>query len=151
MIQNYERQEKQLIQNYEARIQQMDEQHRKEVEQARRQSVEQSRHTIKGQISEQMAPLLPGFEFSSSDARFIGDPVDYVVFHGYTDLRDGNGSADGVEVVILDIKRNMARLTREQQAVMGAIEAGRVSFRIVRVDDQGNVKSNSVGYRKRET
>ncbi len=147
LIQNYEQQEKQLIQTYEARIQQMDEQHRKEVEQARRQSVEQSRHTIKGQIGEQLVPLLPGFELFPSDARFIGHPVDYVVFHGYTDLRDGNGNANGVEVVILDIKRNMARLTKEQQAIMDAIKAGRISFQIVRVDDQGNVKSYSVGYR----
>jgi predicted Holliday junction resolvase-like endonuclease len=45
----------------------------------------------------------------------------------------------------------MARLTKEQQAIMDAIKAGRISFQIVRVDDQGNVKSYSVGYRKRET
>jgi len=151
LIQTYEHQEKQLIQTYEARIQQMDEQHRNEIEQARRQSVERSRYAIKGQIGEQLVPLLPGFEFFPSDARFIGHPVDYVVFHGYTDLRDGNGGANGVEVVILDIKRNMARLTREQQAIMKAIEAGWVSFQIVRVDDQGKVKSFSVGYRGQKT
>ena len=30
--------------------------------------------------SEQMAPLLPEFPFASADARFIGNPIDFVVF-----------------------------------------------------------------------
>ncbi len=148
LIQQYESQLRRTIEQYEARLRQLAEQHQKAIEQARRQSVEQSRRTIKGQISEQLVPLLAGFEFFPADARFIGHPIDYVVFHGYTDLRDGNGRADRLEVVLLDIKRNMAALTKEQRAIMEAVRAGRVSFQIVRVDEQGNVKSHKVGYRK---
>src|SRR5215471_12830697 len=62
---------------------------RGEIEAARKQSVNQARVTLKGQIGEQLAPLLPGFAYAAADARFLGDPIDYVVFHGYTDLRDG--------------------------------------------------------------
>ncbi len=159
LIQQYESQLRQTTEQYEARLRrtteqyevrlrQLAEQHQQAIEQARRQSVEQSRHTIKGQISEQLVPLLAGFEFFPADARFIGHPIDYVVFHGYTDLRDGNGRADQLEVVLLDIKRNMATLTKEQRAILEAVRAGRVSFHIVRVDEQGNVKSHKVGYRK---
>ncbi|MBO9368968.1 MAG: endonuclease [Chloroflexi bacterium] len=148
LIQRYELRLRQMTEQYEARLRQMEEKHRQEVEQARRQSVEQSRHTIKGQISEQLVPLLPGFKFFPADARFIGHPIDYVVFHGYTDLRDGNGGADQLEVVLVDIKRNTATLTKEQRAIMEAVRAGRVSFQVVRVDEQGNVQSHTVGYRK---
>ncbi len=159
LIQQYESQLRRMTEQYEARLRQMTaqhetslrrlaEQHQKAIEQARRQSVEQSRHTLKGQISEQLVPLLAGFEFFPADARFIGHPIDYVVFHGYTDLRDGDGRADQLEVVLLDIKRNMAALTKEQRAILEAVRAGRVSFQIVRVDEQGNVKSHKVGYRK---
>src|SRR5882724_11599495 len=55
---------------------------------ARKDSVERSRSTLKGQIAEQMAPLLPGFPFLPADARFLGDPVDYVVFKGRADFGD---------------------------------------------------------------
>jgi predicted Holliday junction resolvase-like endonuclease len=72
LIQRYELRLRQMTEQYEARLRQMEEKHRQEVEQARRQSVEQSRHTIKGQISEQLVPLLPGFKFFPADARFIG-------------------------------------------------------------------------------
>ncbi len=147
-VESYEGRVRQLVESHEAYIRQLSESHRKEIEQARRQSVEQSRRTLKGQIAEQLVPLLPGFEFLPSDARFIGHPVDYVVFHGYTDLRDGNGRAENLEVVILDIKRNSASLTKEQKAILEAVRAGRVSFQVVRIDDEGKVRSYSVGYRK---
>ncbi len=64
LIQQYESQLRRTTEQYEARLRQLTEQHQKAIEQARRQSVEQSRRTIKGQISEQLVPLLPGFEFS---------------------------------------------------------------------------------------
>src|SRR5438309_312244 len=83
-----------------------------ELKAARAQSVNQARGTLKGQIGEQLAPLLPGFMYAASDARFFGDPIDYVVFNGYTSLRDGpHGQPCQVEVVILDIKRGNARLS----------------------------------------
>src|SRR5947207_7886253 len=43
--------------------------HEAAIKEARQRSVEQSRSTLKGQIAEQMAPLLPGFPFSAADAR----------------------------------------------------------------------------------
>ena len=59
----------------------------------RKDSVNRSRSTLKGRISEQMAPLLPEFPFSSADARFIGNPIDFVVFDGYTKTNDEKGNA----------------------------------------------------------
>jgi predicted Holliday junction resolvase-like endonuclease len=57
----------------------------------RKDSVNRSRSTLKGRISEQMAPLLPEFPFSPADARFISNPVDFVVFDGYTKLKSETG------------------------------------------------------------
>ena len=111
-----------------------------ELKAARAQSVSQARATLKGQIGEQLAPLLPGFQYACSDARFLGDPIDYVVFNGYTAMRDGlGGEASKVEVVILDIKRGNARLSEGPRAVAAAVCAGRVRFQVVRVADDGKV------------
>jgi predicted Holliday junction resolvase-like endonuclease len=95
-----------------------------------------SRAVIKGKVAEQLAPLLPGFEYNPSDARFIGDPVDYVIFHGYTSLKDeqADGGNTKLEIVILDVKTGgSAGLTREQRAIRDAITAQRVRFEVAHV------------------
>ena len=56
-----------------------------------------------GRISEQMAPLLPEFPFSSADARFIWNPIDFVVFDGYTQVKDEKG--DSISVVLVEVKK----------------------------------------------
>jgi predicted Holliday junction resolvase-like endonuclease len=77
---------------------------------------------------------LPEFQYLPSDAKFLGDPVDYVVFDGYTDLRDGQGKVDDIEIVLIDIKSGGARLTKGQQAIAQAIQQGRIRFETIRID-----------------
>ena len=117
---------------------------RSRLDAARRQSVNISRSTLKGQIAEQLAPLLPGFAYAAADARFLGDPIDYVIFNGYTNLRDGERrDADAIEVVILDIKHGRSKLTACQRAVAQAVQAGRVRFEVVRIHEDGEVETES--------
>jgi predicted Holliday junction resolvase-like endonuclease len=77
----------------------------------RKDSVNRSRSTLKGRISDQMAPLLPEFPFSPADARFIGNPIDFVVFDGYTKAKDEKG--DAISVVLVEVKKGKGRLTRD--------------------------------------
>ena len=132
-----------LIREYEQKIQSMNQSYRLEIERARKESVEQSRNVLKGKMAEQMAPLLPGFKFLPADSRFLGDPVDYVVFDGYTHLRDGGTSGKDLELVILDIKQGQATLSTCQRAIAKAVEDGRVRFDVVRIFDDGTVKSHT--------
>jgi predicted Holliday junction resolvase-like endonuclease len=74
-------------------------------------------------MAEQFAPILPEFQYLPSDAKFLGDPVDYVVFDGYTDFRDGDDAED-IEVILLDIKSGGARLSKGQ-AIAQAVREGR--------------------------
>jgi predicted Holliday junction resolvase-like endonuclease len=99
----------------------------------RKDSVNRSRSTLKGRISEQMAPLLPEFPYSPADARFIGNPIDFVVFDGYTDAKDGNG--DQVTVVLVEVKKGKGRLTREETLIRKAVEEGRVSWKTIFLKD----------------
>ncbi len=125
---------------------------RSRLQAARKQSVNISRSTLKGQISEQLAPLLPGFAYPASDARFLGDPIDYIVFNGYTHLRDSDDSAaDELEVVILDIKYGSSKLTACQRAVAQAVQAGRVRFEVVRIHESGEVETESFAKSRRAT
>jgi predicted Holliday junction resolvase-like endonuclease len=120
------------VREYETQIQGLKEQHQQALKDARNRSLDGSRAVIKGKIAEQLAPVLPNFKYLPSDARFIGDPIDYVVFNGYTDIKDNGGHENNLEVVILDVKTGQANLSQLQQAIARAISAGRVRFEVVR-------------------
>ncbi len=50
-------------------------------------AIEGQRATIKGKVAENITPLLPDFEkqfpnLNIADARFIGEPIDYLFFEG---------------------------------------------------------------------
>ncbi len=57
-----------------------------------------------------------------------------IVFDGYTDYRDGNGHAEDIAIVLIDIKSGGARLTKGQQAIAQAIQQGRLRFETIRID-----------------
>ena len=124
-----------------ARIEELLQHQEKSLIAARRESVERSRSSLKGQIAEQMAPLLPGFLYEPADARFLGDPIDYVVFNGYTDVRDGEGEA--LEVVLLEVKQGGSALSPFQKAIAASVEAGRVRFEICRIAENGAVSTET--------
>ena len=119
---------------YERYIAELQLEHQQALSQAQKRSVNTSRAVLKGKMAEQLAPILPEFQYLPSDAKFLGDPVDYVVFDGYTDLRDGQGKADDIEIVLIDIKSGGARLTKGQQAIAQAIQQGRIRFETIRID-----------------
>ena len=100
----------------------------------RKDSVNRSRSTLKGRISEQMAPLLPEFPFSPADARFIGNPIDFVVFDGYTKAKDEK--ADAIDVVLVEVKKGKGKLSREQSLIKKAVGEGRVSWQTIMFGDE---------------
>ena len=121
---------------YEQYIAELELEHQQSLVAAQKRSVNTSRAVLKGKIAEQLAPIMPEFQYLPSDAKFLGDPVDYVVFDGYTDFRDGEGDAEDIEVVLIDIKSGGARLTKGQQAIARAVQEGRVRFETIRIDFQ---------------
>jgi predicted Holliday junction resolvase-like endonuclease len=81
-----------------------------------------SRAVLGGLVSEQMAPLLPGFPFDPGDCRFIGKPVDFLVFRGMNQRNIR-------EVIFLEIKSGASKTLNDQEKrLRAAIQAGRVSW-----------------------
>jgi predicted Holliday junction resolvase-like endonuclease len=113
------------------------------IRDARKESVDRARSTLKGQIAEQLLPLLPGFRYRPADARFLGDPVDYIVFNGYTGLRDEGADARELEIVLLEVKQGGSSLTPFQRSIARSVEEGKVRFEICRVQDDGSVAAQT--------
>jgi len=93
-----------------------------EIEQARKSAVEQSRAVLGGKFTEQMVPFFPDFKYDPTEVRFIGSPVDMIVFPGLS-------RGDPQEVVILEVKTGKsAQLTPPQKKIRELIENGMVRW-----------------------
>lgn len=97
----------------------------------RHEILERSRAVLKGRIGEQIVPFLEQFRYNPSDARFIGSPIDYIVFDGYTNIKDKKED-EPITVVLADVKTGKsARLTHEQSKIKEAIEQKRVKWETI--------------------
>ena len=92
----------------------------------RKEALTKSRAVLKGKIAEQMAPLFDAFPFHPADARFIGSPVDYIVFVGYH-------KNEPTEVVFVDFKTGNSQLSPIERKIEHLVEAKRVHWMTVRV------------------
>ena len=92
----------------------------------REDAVVRSRAITAGKIQEQLIPYLPGFPYNPRDIRFLGSPVDLVVFDG---LADGELR----RIVFVEVKTGRSSLTQGEQAVRSAIEAGEIEWAELRV------------------
>ncbi len=100
----------------------------------RRDAADRSRYVLKGKIAEHMVPLLQDvFKYDPSDARFIGAPIDYLIFDGYTAVKDDN-SDEPIAVILADIKTGGASLNRTERKIKEAVEAGRVRWETIQLD-----------------
>jgi predicted Holliday junction resolvase-like endonuclease len=104
------------------------------TEEIRKDAVNRSRSTIKGKIAEQIAPVLPDFLFNPADARFIGSPVDYIIFDGLTEVSDDRKAS--IRIVFMDVKKGTASLSRTQRVIKKAIEEKAVSWETLRIGDR---------------
>jgi predicted Holliday junction resolvase-like endonuclease len=71
---------------------------------------------------EKVLPTMKDFNWSLPDCRFLGNPIDMVVFKGFT-----KNSIDSISFI--EVKSGAARLNTHQKLVKEAIEKKKVSFR----------------------
>jgi predicted Holliday junction resolvase-like endonuclease len=89
----------------------------------RQDAVQRSQAITTGKVVEHLVPYLPNFNYNPKDARFVGSPVDFVVFDGLSDDED-----DHLSIVFVEIKTGNSTLTRRERMVRDAIKAGRVKW-----------------------
>lgn len=85
-------------------------------------AIKRSRAVIGGQVVEQVAPFLPNFPCSPSDARFIGKPVDFVAFPGLSE----NDTVK--EVLLIEVKTGQSTLNNREKEIKKAVNEGRVRY-----------------------
>ena len=84
-------------------------------------AVQRSLAVTTGKVHEQLLPYLPGFAFNPKDVRFLGSPVDLIVFDGLS-----NGRLE--RIVFLEVKTGNAVLTARERQVRVVVEGRRVEW-----------------------
>jgi len=105
------------IQQWKARYTQM----------IRQDAVQRSQAVTSGKVHEQLVPYLPEFGFNPKDARFLGSPVDLLVFDG---LDDGELR----RVVFVEIKTGGSALTGRERQVRDVVRASQVAWEEIRLE-----------------
>src|SRR3990172_4989838 len=93
----------------------------------RQDAVQRSQAVTVGKVFEQVVPYLPEFPFNPKDVRFLGSPVDFVVFDG---LNDGQVR----RIIFVEVKTAASDLSTRERRVRDAVRAGRVEWNELRSD-----------------
>src|SRR3974377_1069009 len=88
---------------------------------AKKAAVQRSRSVLSGMFAEQLAPYLPDFPFSPTEAKFIGAPIDFLVFKG-------TAAQHSEEVTFAEEESGSARLNHTEHSLKDAIENKRVRW-----------------------
>lgn len=91
----------------------------------RRDAIQRSLAVTTGKVYEQLVPYLPNFPFNPRDVRFLGSPVDFVVFDG---LSDGQVT----RIVFVEVKTGDAQLSGRERRVRDAVQEGRIEWHELR-------------------
>src|SRR3989344_5198813 len=106
-------------------------QHKEAIPEIREEAIKQSRAVLSGQFSEQIAPYMPGFPYKPTEARFIGKPIDFIVFRGMDEKKIE-------EVVFVEVKTGQSNLNNVERSLRNTVQDGKVSWYEYKIKDKEN-------------
>ncbi len=94
----------------------------------RRDAVQRSQSVTLGKVAEHLVPYLPDFRWNPKDARFIGSPVDFIVFDGLSEgaLR---------KIVFVEVKTGASTLSTRERLVREVVLARNVEWQQLSLPD----------------
>lgn len=104
----------------------------------RKDASHRSRQILRGQLWEEFVPFLPEFPFHPQDCRFLGNPVDYIIFHNFD-----SENAENQAIVFLEVKSGNSQLTAKEKRIRDAILQNKVYWQEYRIDTELRTKNES--------
>lgn len=92
----------------------------------REDAIKKSEAVIRGKVTEHLMPYFPEFKYNPKDVRFIGTPVDLIVFDGLSE-----GAVKQIVFVEVKTGRESSATTREK-LVRDCIANRAVSYELIR-------------------
>lgn len=100
----------------------------------RRDIATNQRANIKGKVAETFAPFLPDFPYKPNECKFLGDPIDYLVFEG---LNEREIKA----IHFLEVKSDKSKLSNHQKQIkelVGKLKSKEITFKEFNFKTQDN-------------
>ena len=91
-------------------------------------AIARARAVLARPVSEQIVPYMPNFPFKPTECKFIGKPIDFVVFNGLDEK-------DVKEIVFVEVKSGKSKLSSTESSVKDAVLNGRVKWAEYRAPD----------------
>jgi predicted Holliday junction resolvase-like endonuclease len=83
-----------------------------------------------GKITEHLVPFHLKFPFNPKDVRFIGSPIDLIVFDGHSEKNDD------IVIWIVEVKTGNSRLTEGQVKIKKAVQNAQIRWYEINPDDE---------------
>ena len=99
-----------------------------DILEARKDSNKKQRATIKGQITETIAPWSMTVVNSVIELNFLGNPIDFIGFKGL----DGDGDID---IKFIEVKSGKSKLNTNQRRIRDAVKEKRIDWVEVRISE----------------
>jgi predicted Holliday junction resolvase-like endonuclease len=94
-------------------------------ESIRQDAIQKSQAVTLGKVTEHFVPYLPEFTYNPKDARFLGTPIDFVVFDGLD-----NGKLENI--IFVEIKTGAAKLNKRERQIREATKAKKILWAEIR-------------------
>jgi len=95
----------------------------------RKDAILKSRAVLGGHFSEQLAPFLPNFKYLPTECKFMGKPIDLIVFKGMD-------NKEIEEIVFVEVKSGKSKITSVEKSLKKAIENKKVKWEEYRVPEE---------------
>ncbi len=99
--------------------------------QIRQDAINRSYSVNLGKITEHLIPFHQVFlaQFNPRDARFLGSPIDLIVFDGYTDKRPE------ITIYFVEVKTGKSKLSDGQKRIRQAVQSGNIRWAEINPDN----------------
>jgi len=85
--------------------------------------------TLSGKTLEKLVPFLDKFNYDPHDVRWLGDPIDLVIFDGYSK----NNGKNLDQIVFLEVKSGNSKLSPNQNKIKDVVERKKIKWEEFRI------------------
>ena len=103
---------------FEQKLKEILEEREKEI---RDDAIKRSARTISGRTLEKFVPFLSDFPYDAHDVRWLGDPIDLIIFDGYS-------KNEPKQIVFCEVKSGKGSLSKGQKEIRNLVEQRKIKW-----------------------
>jgi predicted Holliday junction resolvase-like endonuclease len=96
----------------------------REERKIREDAIARSARTLSGKTLEKLVPFLEKFNHDPHDVRWLGDPVDLVIFDGYS--KNNHKNLD--KITLCEIKSGDSKISQSQEKIKQIVEKKKIEW-----------------------